>query len=92
MDVSSSVLEPSGESGVVDGDGLPGGSNGGIKGCHGGGIFPANADMLMDADQFPAIPVWALLARLPLQGVLIAWVWWAAVKRPRIAQAAEDAS
>ena len=43
-------------------------------------VFPANVDMLMHAEQFPAIPVWALLARLPLQGVLIAWVWWAAVK------------
>jgi len=43
-------------------------------------VFPANVDMLMNADQFPAIPVWAMVARLPLQGVLIAWVWWAAVK------------
>jgi len=43
-------------------------------------VFPANVDMLMNAGQFPAIPVWALVARLPLQGVLIAWVWWAAVK------------
>ena len=43
-------------------------------------VFPANVDMLINADQFPAIPVWALVARLPLQGVLIAWVWWAAVK------------
>ena len=43
-------------------------------------VFPANVDMLMNADQFPAIPVWALVARLPLQGVLIAWVWWVAVK------------
>ncbi|TWU46638.1 DoxX family protein [Rubripirellula reticaptiva] len=44
-------------------------------------VFPANVNMLMNADQFPAIPLWALVARLPLQGVLIAWVWWAAVKR-----------
>ncbi|MCC9643012.1 hypothetical protein LOC71_12050 [Rhodopirellula sp. JC740] len=43
-------------------------------------VFPANVDMLINADQFPAIPVWTLVARLPLQGVLIAWVWWAAVK------------
>ena len=43
-------------------------------------VFPANVDMLINADQFPAIPVWALVARLPLQGVLIAWVWWAALK------------
>ena len=56
-------------------------------------VFPANVDMLMNADQFPAIPVWVLVARLPLQGVLIAWVWWAAVKRPgSTAQAEGDAS
>ncbi|MBB3205109.1 putative membrane protein [Rhodopirellula rubra] len=55
-------------------------------------VFPANIDMLMNADQFPAIPVWAMVARLPLQGVLIAWVWWAAVRRPDTANAAEDAS
>ncbi len=56
-------------------------------------VFPANVDMLMNADQFPAIPVWALVVRLPLQGVLIAWVWWAAVKRPgSTAQAEGDAS
>jgi uncharacterized membrane protein len=48
-------------------------------------VFPANVHMLMNADQFHAIPVWALVVRLPLQGVLIAWVWWAAVKRPGIA-------
>ncbi|GAA4446783.1 DoxX family protein [Novipirellula rosea] len=55
-------------------------------------VFPANVDMLMNADQFPAIPVWALVVRLPLQGVLIAWVWWAAAKRPGITQEAEDVS
>ncbi len=55
-------------------------------------VFPANIDMLMNADQFPAIPVWALVARLPLQGVMIAWVWWAAVKRPGMAQAEENAT
>lgn len=55
-------------------------------------VFPANVAMLMNADQFPAVPVWALIARLPLQGVLIAWVWWAAVKGPAGAQAAGDAS
>lgn len=44
-------------------------------------VFPANVDMLQHADQFPSIPSWLLVARLPLQGVLMAWVWWAAVKR-----------
>ena len=54
-------------------------------------IFPANVDMLVNADQFATIPFWALVVRLPLQGVLIAWVWWAAVKGADIAQAAEPA-
>lgn len=44
-------------------------------------VFPANVDMLQHADHFPAIPTWVLVARLPLQGVLMAWVWWAAIKR-----------
>ncbi len=44
-------------------------------------VFPANIHMLMNADKFPAIAYWALVVRLPLQGVLIAWVWWAAVRQ-----------
>lgn len=43
-------------------------------------VFPANVHMVIHADDFPAIPFWALVARLPLQGLLIAWVWWAAVR------------
>ena len=44
-------------------------------------VFPANVHMVIHADQFSEIPFWALLIRLPLQGILIAWVWWAAVSR-----------
>lgn len=44
-------------------------------------VFPANVDMLMHADRFPSIPVWLLVARLPLQAVLIGWVGWTAVKQ-----------
>jgi len=43
-------------------------------------VFPANVHMVVNANQFAAIPFWALVARLPLQGVLIAWVWWAAAR------------
>ena len=43
-------------------------------------LFPANVDMVLNADDFPSIPYWVLVARLPLQGILIAWVWWSAVK------------
>jgi len=46
-------------------------------------VFPANVQMAID----PAvvadwdIPIWMLWLRLPLQGVLIAWVYWAALYR-----------
>lgn len=43
-------------------------------------VFPANLFMVMNADQFPGVPLWALVARLPLQGALILWVWWSALK------------
>ena len=46
-------------------------------------VFPANVNMVINADQFPNIPYWALVARLPLQGLLIAWVWSSTIK-PRL--------
>jgi uncharacterized membrane protein len=39
-------------------------------------VFPANIYMAMEAEKFGIAPVWLWL-RLPLQLVLIAWVWWA---------------
>jgi uncharacterized membrane protein len=44
-------------------------------------VFPANVHMAMHPDLFPTFPRWVLYARLPLQGVLIAWAW--CVGRPR---------
>lgn len=47
-------------------------------------VFPANINMAIHEIQLdPAnpMPVWAMWARLPLQGVLIAWAWW--VGRPK---------
>jgi uncharacterized membrane protein len=38
-------------------------------------IFPANVNMAVNAERFRAVPEPLLWARLPLQGVLIAWVW-----------------
>jgi uncharacterized membrane protein len=38
------------------------------------GVFPANVHMAVNADRFARFPAWALWARLPLQGVVIAWV------------------
>ena len=46
-------------------------------------VFPANLYMAVDAERFASIPAWALWLRLPLQGLLIAWVWQATLRRPR---------
>lgn len=39
-------------------------------------VTPANVHMLQHAEQFPSVPVWALVARLPLQLVLLALIVW----------------
>ncbi|TGD78012.1 DoxX family protein [Hymenobacter wooponensis] len=41
-------------------------------------VFPANVYMLQTHGAGMPVPVWALWLRLPLQLVLIAWVWWSA--------------
>ena len=42
-------------------------------------VFPANLYMARQSDRFRRLaPRWLLLARLPLQAVLIVWVLWAA--------------
>jgi uncharacterized membrane protein len=43
-------------------------------------VFPANVNMAVNADRFRAVPEPLLWARLPVQGLLIAWVWRAAVR------------
>ena len=37
-------------------------------------IFPANVHMAVHAERYRQFPRWGLLLRLPVQGVLIAWV------------------
>ena len=39
-------------------------------------VFPANVNMALNADEFPQVPggAPALWARLPFQGVFVAWV------------------
>lgn len=44
-------------------------------------VFPANIQMLIQANDYPSIPYWTLVARLPMQFALIAWVWWVACSR-----------
>ena len=48
-------------------------------------VFPANVHMAVHPERYGAIPPWALWARLPLQGVCIAWVHRTAAgpERPR---------
>lgn len=50
-------------------------------------VFPANINMAVHHDQFDA-PFWALLVRLPMQGVLIAWAYW--LTRPDASKAPSD--
>ena len=48
-------------------------------------VFPANLHMALNGVQIPGYTIapWAAWARLPLQAVFIAWVWWVAVKPVR---------
>lgn len=48
-------------------------------------VFPANIFMATTGAQPPGVhlPEWALWARLPLQLVLISWVWLVACRQPR---------
>jgi uncharacterized membrane protein len=45
------------------------------------GVFPANAQMCFNSERYKQIPLWALWARLPLQGVFIYWIYKATLKR-----------
>jgi uncharacterized membrane protein len=38
-------------------------------------VFPANINMALHPERYPKIPRWALLARLPLQGVCALFTW-----------------
>jgi uncharacterized membrane protein len=38
-------------------------------------VMPANINMVVHHADFPAIPLWALWARLPLQIPLLYWAW-----------------
>jgi uncharacterized membrane protein len=38
-------------------------------------VFPANVNMAVNAERFRSVPEPLLWARLPVQALLIAWVW-----------------
>ncbi len=44
-------------------------------------VYPANIHMAMNPDQFPEMSPTALYVRLPIQFVMIAIVWWAALSK-----------
>src|SRR5690348_13981053 len=44
-------------------------------------IFPANVEMAVHAERFRRVPEPLLWARLPVQGLLIAWVYRAAIRK-----------
>jgi uncharacterized membrane protein len=46
-------------------------------------VFPANVYMAIESRQFSSMPGWLLWARLPLQGLLIYWVYASAQIRRR---------
>lgn len=39
-------------------------------------VFPANLNMALHPDQFSDVPAFALYARLPLQILVIWFIWW----------------
>jgi uncharacterized membrane protein len=43
-------------------------------------VFPANVNMAVNAERFRSMPPALLWLRLPVQGLLIAWVWRVAVR------------
>ena len=43
-------------------------------------IFPANVNMAVNAERFHAVPEPLLRARLPVQALLVTWVWRVAVR------------
>lgn len=44
-------------------------------------VTPANVYMLQHASDWPNVPVWALVLRLPLQVVLLWLIWWSTKAR-----------
>ena len=45
-------------------------------------VLPANVHLALNPELFPQLPAFALVARLPLQLVLIAWAVWATSEEP----------
>lgn len=46
-------------------------------------VFPANIQVALHGWPGVSLPVWVLWARLPLQFVLLAWVYYSGLSKPR---------
>ena len=46
-------------------------------------VFPANVHMALHPADFGRIPGWTLSLRLPLQFVLVGWIYWGPSARPQ---------
>lgn len=44
-------------------------------------VFPANIYMALTPERFPSISPWALWARLPMQALFVAWIWWVSIQQ-----------
>lgn len=44
-------------------------------------VFPANLHVALHGWEGVQIPAWVLWARLPVQGLFLAWVWWTCIGR-----------
>ena len=55
-------------------------------------VFPANVHMALNPQQFADVPPALLIARLPLQLVFIAWVYWLAIRNRGLATSGSAAS
>ena len=47
-------------------------------------VFPANVQMALTGFPGTDLPGWVLWARLPFQPLMIAWVWWACVRKGEV--------
>jgi uncharacterized membrane protein len=45
------------------------------------GVFPANVNMAVEAERFRSVPEPLLWVRLPVQALIVYWIWRVAVRR-----------
>jgi uncharacterized membrane protein len=44
------------------------------------GVFPANVNMAVRAERYRRIPEPLLWVRLPVQGIIVYWIWRVAIR------------